>query len=57
MSGEIAVTEQAEQTILWRTLHECRNNGWVTLTEVSPAVHSVALTPRGRRTVEAVSQG
>src|SRR3546814_5803514 len=52
MSGDIAVTEQPQQTILWRTLRECRAKGWITTTEVSPEVHSVALTPRGRRRVE-----
>ncbi len=57
MSGEIAVTGQSESTILWRTLQECRDKGWVTLTEVSPGVHSVALTLQGRRTVESVSPG
>ena len=55
MSGEIAVTEQSAETILWRTLKECRDHRWVTITEVSPAVHSVALTPHGRRTIEALS--
>ncbi len=55
MSGEIAVTEQASDTILWRTLKECRDYRWVTITEVSPAVHSVALTLHGRRTIEALS--
>ncbi|WP_420345448.1 hypothetical protein [Pelagibius sp.] len=55
MSGEIGVTEQTAETILWRTLRECRAKGWLTITEVSPGVHSVALTPAGRRTVEAES--
>ena len=55
MSGEIGVTEQPQQTILWRTLVECRAKGWITLTEVSPGVHSVALTPHGRRRVEAAT--
>lgn len=52
MSGEIGVTEQPQQTILWRTLTECRAKGWITLSEVSPGVHSVALTAHGRRRVE-----
>lgn len=56
MSGEIAVTEQTAETILWRTLRECRAKHWVTITEVSPSVHSVALTVQGRRTVEALSK-
>ena len=55
MSGEIGVTEQLQQTILWRTLNECRAKGWITVSEVSPGVHSVALTPHGRRKVEAAA--
>ena len=52
MSGDIAVTEQTQETILWRTIRECRSKGWVTTTQVSPGIHSVSLTPTGRRTVE-----
>lgn len=55
MSGEIGVTEQPQQTILWRTLKECRAKGWIAVTEVSPGVHSVALTALGRRRIEAAS--
>lgn len=55
MSGEIGVTEQSQQTILWRTLTECRAKGWITVSEVSPGVHSVALTPHGRRKIEAAA--
>ena len=55
MSGDIGVTEQRHQTTLWRTLGECRAKGWITIGEVSPGVHSVALTPSGRRRIEAVS--
>lgn len=57
MSGEIGITEQTSETILWRTLRECRAKGWLTITEVSPAIHSVALTPGGRRKIESVSPG
>lgn len=53
MSGEIGAIEQPQQTILWRTLKECRAKGWITVTEVSPGVHSVALTASGRRRIEA----
>lgn len=56
MSGDIAITEGNHQTILWRTLTECRGKGWITVTEVSPNVHSVSLTAAGRRTVEAESK-
>jgi hypothetical protein len=56
MSGEIGVTEpppsQASETILWRTVRECRAKGWLTTTEVSPGLYSVALTDHGRRRLE-----
>jgi hypothetical protein len=55
MSGDIGVPEQPQETILWRTIAECRAKGWITIAEVSPGVHSVALTPQGRRRVEAAS--
>jgi hypothetical protein len=55
MSGEIGVTEQTGETILWRTLRECRAKGWITTTQVSPGVYSVALTTSGRRRIEAAS--
>jgi len=55
MSGEIGVTEQAHTTILWRTLGECRAKGWLTMTQVSPGLHSVALTAHGRRRLEAAA--
>jgi hypothetical protein len=55
MSGEIGVTEQPRETILWRTVRECRAKGWVTIAQVSPGVHSVALTQLGRRKLEATS--
>ena len=54
MSGEIGVTDQSRDTILWRTLRECRAKGWITTTEVSPGLHSVSLTAHGRRRIEAV---
>ncbi|MEO3428223.1 hypothetical protein AAFN88_05155 [Pelagibius sp. CAU 1746] len=52
MSGEIAVLESAEGTILWRTMQECRHNHWITWKEVSPGVLSVSLTAAGRRALE-----
>lgn len=55
MSGEIGVIEQPQETILWRTLGECRAKGWITTEEVSPGVYSVALTDHGRRRIESAS--
>lgn len=52
MSGEIAVLESAEGTILWRTLGECRQRHWIGWNEVSPGVYSVSLTAGGRRALE-----
>jgi hypothetical protein len=52
MSGEIAVLESAEGTILWRTLQECRQAHWIIQKEVSPGVFSVSLTATGRRALE-----
>lgn len=52
MSGEIAVLKSAEGTILWRTLQECHQHRWITWSEVSPGVFSVALTTGGRNQLE-----
>lgn len=51
-SGDIAVMQSAEGTILWRTLQECLQKHWITWTEVSPGVFSVALTPGGKRMLD-----
>lgn len=52
MSGEIAVLQSAEGTILWRTLEECRQHLWITWSEVSPGVFSVSLTSAGRKLLD-----
>ncbi len=52
MSGEIAVMESAEGTILWRTLQECRQHLWITWSEVSPGVFSISLTSAGRKQLD-----
>jgi len=48
MSGDIAVTSTAPDSLIWRTLTECRRAGWVTIVEVSPKVHSASVTRQGR---------
>ncbi len=48
MSGDIGVPESDEDTILWRTLRECVEAGWITLTEISPNIHRVSVTAIGR---------
>lgn len=49
MSGDIAVPVSDEDTVLWRTLHECRLIGLVRLTEISTGIYKVQLTLVGRR--------
>ncbi len=52
MSGEIAVPGDAEDTILWRTLEECRAAGWLTSVEVSPGLFRIEIATKGRRAAE-----
>lgn len=49
MSGDIAVPVTDETTVLWRTLHECKESGLVRLTEISTGIYKVQLTLSGRR--------
>lgn len=51
MSGEIAVPDESPNSILWRTLRECRESGWLSLAEISPGIFRVAITPRGRQAI------
>ena len=49
MSGQIAVPEDSNDTILWRTLTECRTAGWLTSVEVSPGLFRIEITGAGRK--------
>ncbi len=49
MSGQIAVPADDTDTILWRTLKECRQAGWLTWVEVSPGLFSIEITRKGRQ--------
>lgn len=51
MSGDIAVPDESPDSILWRTLRECRASGWLSLAEISPGIFQVAITPRGRQAI------
>ena len=48
MSGDIAVPTDNEDTILWRTLDECKGQSWATLTEINPGMCRVGVTAVGR---------
>ncbi|MCH7931404.1 MAG: hypothetical protein IH906_04235 [Proteobacteria bacterium] len=52
MSGDIAVPAEARETILWRTLNECRNHGWVSVREINGDVFGVKVTDSGRTIIE-----
>ncbi len=49
MSGQIGVLGDARDTILWRTLEECRATGWLTWVEINPGLFSVEITRKGRQ--------
>ena len=48
MSGDIAVPTDNKNTILWRTLDECKDKSWATLTKINPAICRVSVTAIGR---------
>ncbi len=52
MSGQIAVPEDSNDTILWRTLKECRTARWLTSVEVSPGLFKIEITRAGRKAAQ-----
>ena len=52
MSGEIAVSSKFEGTILWRTLVECREAGWIVWTEIGSGYYKAEITSKGRAAAE-----
>lgn len=53
MSGDIAVTETRAETMLVRTMEECRHAGWISVMSVGGGAAKVAsLTRSGRRLIE-----
>jgi hypothetical protein len=48
MSGDIAVPTDHKDTILWRTLGECKDNSWAALTAINPGMCRVSVTAIGR---------
>lgn len=57
MSGDIAITNVGPQSILWRTLRECVDNGWIEVHGISPGVHKATLLPEGRTIARAEDNG
>lgn len=52
MSGQIAVPVDDKDSILWRTLTECKSSGWLIWKEISPGLFSIEITQHGRRAAE-----
>ena len=48
MSGDIAVTEVSNSSVLKRTLDECANRGWIELNTISNGFSKASITPKGR---------
>jgi hypothetical protein len=48
MSGEIAVNGAFEGTILWRTLMECKEAGWIRWSEIGAGYYKAEITQSGR---------
>ncbi len=48
MSGDIAVTGVGEDSILWRTLMECQDKGWIEFVQIRPGLNRASITEHGR---------
>jgi len=51
MSGDIAIADHMDGSILDRTLQECAANGWVDVEKISPGFRKAIITDKGRRAV------
>ncbi len=47
-SGDFAVPSPDADKLLWRTLKECEQAGYLGMREISPGIHRVTITPAGR---------
>jgi hypothetical protein len=48
MSGNIAVPDNDNGTLLFKTLGECKDAGWITLTLFGAGYNKAEITPAGR---------
>ena len=48
MSGDIAVTDLGDGSLLRRTLEECANRGWIEIATISQGFSKASITPKGR---------
>lgn len=52
MSGDIGAPDKDDGTILYQTLIESRNKGWITLTPFGAGVDKAAITDSGRAAIK-----
>ena len=52
MSGRIAVSRENEDGILWRTLNECEQNGWLSIKPVNADYAAAEITDTGRSLIK-----
>lgn len=52
MSGDIAVPDQDDGTMLYRTLKECEAKHWLTLKQFGAGFCKASITPLGRDMIE-----
>lgn len=48
MAGDIAVPSEDNGTMLFRTLEECKSNGWITLSLFGAGFNKAHITDSGR---------
>ena len=53
MSGDIAMTRLAADSIVLHTAGECRDKGWLALKQISPGIQKASLTMLGRQAIGA----
>jgi len=53
MSGNIALPDKDDATLLFRTMLECQKLGWITLTPFGSGFNQAQITASGRKVVEA----
>jgi len=53
MSGDIAISNDINDTILEKTLHECQNRGWIKTSSFGAGFSKAIITNIGRNAIKA----
>ena len=54
MSGDIGIAADIRDTILERTLEECRRAGWVSVNHFGAGFNKASITPDGRALIKEI---